>query len=151
MVFVRSLRCRWRAEGVAGPTRERESRTQGGRNSTATLLANDRRATAEAVPQAAHDEVASRLPAHLHYQGKVRIIQAGPGSVIGEVDWVLRRPRSFQCLAVSKATVMCLSRAAHERMARSHPHANVMLLQMLLRSSMLSTLHAMHALEQAVR
>ena len=80
----------------------------------------------------------------------MRIVQAGPGSVIGELDWVLRRPRAFQCLVASRATVLALTRGAHERMTRDDPHANGMLLQILLRSSMLTTAHAMHALERAV-
>jgi hypothetical protein len=128
--------CRWKAEAASG------SRAQGGGTAAVPM------------PRPANDEtgtVEARLPASLNYQGKARIFQVGPGSVIGEMDWVLRRARTFQCLAVSKATVLCLSRTAHERMAQSHPHANSMLLQMLLRSSMLSTAHAMHALEQAVR
>lgn len=99
---------------------------------------------------AATSSTERRTSAQLNSRGKVRIVQAGPGSVIGELDWVLRRPRAFQCLVASRATVLVLTRGEHERMTRDDPHANGMLLQILLRSSMLTTAHAMHALERAV-
>jgi CRP-like cAMP-binding protein len=89
--------------------------------------------------------------ADLDARSKVRIIQAGPGSVIGELDWVLRRPRAFQCVAASRARVLVLTRDAHARMARDAPHANGMLLQILLRSSLVTTVHALQALERAVQ
>ena len=89
--------------------------------------------------------------AALDGRSKVRIIQAGPGSVIGELDWVLRRTRAFQCVAASAARVRVLSRESHERLMRDAPHANGLLLQILLRSSLTTTVHAFQALERAVQ
>lgn len=81
----------------------------------------------------------------------MRIIQAGPGSVIGELDWVLRRKRAFQCVAPAETRVLALTRAAHEHMTREAPQANGLLLQILLRASLVTTVHALQAMESAVR
>ena len=89
--------------------------------------------------------------ARLDTKHKVRIVQAGPGSVIGEMDWTLRRRRSFQCVIASTARVLALTQEAQAKMAVEAPIANGMLLQMLLRSSLVTTVHAMQALERAVR
>lgn len=84
-------------------------------------------------------------------QGKVRLAQAGPGSIVGALDFVLRRPRSSQCLAVTDGHACMLSRERHARMARDDPHIHSLLQQMMLRSSLLTTANTQQAMERAVQ
>eukprot|EP00892_Ulva_mutabilis_P001349 jgi/Ulvmu1/11214/UM072_0051.1 len=81
--------------------------------------------------------------------GKVRIVQAGPGALLGALDYTLGRRRSFQCLVTADATVLLLTRAAHERMARHDPAATAALQQVMLRSALTTTAHAMAIFERA--
>jgi CRP-like cAMP-binding protein len=83
-------------------------------------------------------------------QGKVRLAQAGPGSLIGTLDFVLRRPRSHQCLAVTDGHAVVLSRDKYARMARDDPHVHSLVQQMMLRSSLLTTATTQQAMERAV-
>lgn len=81
--------------------------------------------------------------------GKVRIVQAGPGALLGALDYTLGRRRSFQCLVTADASVLRLTRAAYERMARHDPAATAALQQVMLRSSLTTTAHAMAIFERA--
>lgn len=81
--------------------------------------------------------------------GKVRIVQAGPGALLGALDYTLRRRRSFQCLVTADASVLRLERSAHERMARHDPAATAALQQIMLRSALTTTAHAMATFERA--
>eukprot|EP00892_Ulva_mutabilis_P012584 jgi/Ulvmu1/9699/UM055_0037.1 len=83
--------------------------------------------------------------------GKVRLASAGPGSVLGALDFVLRRPRSNQCLAVTDGSALLLSREKFSRMASADPHAYSMLQQIMLRSSLLTTSTTQQAMERAVQ
>lgn len=83
--------------------------------------------------------------------GKVRLAQAGPGSVLGALDFTLRRPRSSQCLAVTDGSALVLSREKFARMASADPHAYSLLQQIMLRSSLLTTATTQQAMERAVQ
>lgn len=83
--------------------------------------------------------------------GKVRIVQAGPGALLGALDYTLGRRRSFQCLVTADASVVRLTRAAHERMARQDPAATAALQQVMLRSALTTTAHAMAMFERAAQ
>lgn len=82
---------------------------------------------------------------------QVRLAQAGPGSLIGTLDFVLRRPRSHQCLAVTDGTACMLPRQRYARMARDDPHVYSLVQQMMLRSSLLTTATTQQAMERAVQ
>lgn len=84
-----------------------------------------------------------------HGRGRVQIVEAGPGAVIGGLDYTLSRKRSFQCLVTADATVMYLSRSSQQRMARLDAPAMAALQQMLLRSSLLTTAQALAMFENA--
>ena len=80
-------------------------------------------------------------------RARVRNVLAPPGTVIGDFDWVLHQPRSFQCVAESAARVLALTRKAHARLAVEKPKADGALLRILLRLSQVSTAHALLALD----
>lgn len=81
--------------------------------------------------------------------GKVRIVQSGPGALLGALDYTLGRRRSFQCLVTADVSVVRLTRASHERMARQDPAATAALQQVMLRSALTTTAHAMAMFEHA--
>lgn len=82
-------------------------------------------------------------------RGRLQIVEAGPGAVIGGLDYTLSRKRSFQCLVTADATVMHLSRFAQQRMAHSDSSALAALQQMLLRSSLVTTAQALAMFENS--
>jgi CRP-like cAMP-binding protein len=91
-------------------------------------------------------KAAMSLAARLDSRGKVRFLQAGPGSLVGDVDWVLRRPCAFPCLATSPSRVLALTRPAFERLAAAEPRASALVLQLLLQSSAVALVHAVQEL-----
>ena len=84
-----------------------------------------------------------------HGRGRVQIVEAGPGAVIGGLDYTLSRRRSFQCLVTADATVMYMSRSSQQQMARQDAPAMAALQQMMLRSSLLTTAQALAMFENA--
>lgn len=76
-------------------------------------------------------------------------MEAGPGAVIGGLDYTLSRRRSFQCLVTADATVMYMSRSSQQQMARQDAPAMAALQQMMLRSSLLTTAQALAMFENA--
>ena len=80
-------------------------------------------------------------------RARVRNVPAPPGTVIGDFDWVLHQPRSFQCVAETPARVLALTRNAHAKLAIEKPEADGALLRILLRLSQVSTAHALVALD----
>lgn len=83
--------------------------------------------------------------------GKVRIVQAGPGALLGALDYTLGRRRSFQCLVTADADMLRLTREAHRRMARHDPAAMAALQQVMLRSALTTTAHAMAMFERVTQ
>ena len=71
--------------------------------------------------------------------------------MLGALDFVLRRPRSHQCLAVTDGSALLLSRDKFARMATADPHAHSLLQQIMLRSSLLTTATTQQAMERAVQ
>jgi CRP-like cAMP-binding protein len=92
----------------------------------------------------------ARATTRMNRQGRVRLIHSGPASVVGSLDFVLGRRRSFFALATRDSVILELSREAQERMARNNPHANALLQEIMLKSSLTATAQALTALERAI-
>jgi len=82
---------------------------------------------------------------------KLRVLGVGPGGIIGEMDFVLRRPRSCFAICIEDSRLFCLKHDAVERMALLAPHMLNLIQAMLLRATSLSLSHAMQTLERAGR
>ena len=63
----------------------------------------------------------------------IRLRRAGPGTVVGEIAFLLRRPRSASAIADTPVEVDRLSAAALSRMAAEDPHLLLRLQTALLR------------------
>jgi CRP-like cAMP-binding protein len=105
--------------------------------------------TAEAQSTAPARTIATAT-SQMNRQGRVRLIHSGPSAVIGSLDFVLSRPRSFVALATRDSVVLELSREAQEQMARENPYAHGLLQEIMLKSSLTATAQALTSLERAV-
>jgi SulP family sulfate permease len=64
---------------------------------------------------------------------KIRLRRAGPGTVVGEIAFILRRPRTASAIADTAVVADRLSAAALARMAADDPHLLLRLQTALLR------------------
>jgi CRP-like cAMP-binding protein len=96
------------------------------------------------APQSTAHTVAEHLAAV--HGGNVRLLQLGPSSPVGELDWVLQRPMCSDCLAITPARVAMLSRDRYSELANTAPAAAALVMQLLLQSTALSAVHAMQEL-----
>lgn len=80
----------------------------------------------------------------------VRLVEYGPGGILGDLDFFLQRPRSF---SATVKHVPCklwrLSQASLSAMATQEPQSLLLLQSILLRASALSSSHAVETLELA--
>lgn len=65
------------------------------------------------------------------------------------MDFLLRRPRSFDAYASAAGRIYVLTRAAFDAMAHDEPHICVLLQQIVLKSNLLTASNALEALERA--
>lgn len=91
---------------------------------------------------------AIQLPEDVMPTHAARVLRFGPGGVIGELDFFLRRPRSFRAVVLEDGSAWRLTRAAFEDMATLEPGALVLLQGIILKSTCLSMSHAFEALER---
>lgn len=89
------------------------------------------------------------LPPSAKPSAAERTFTYGPGSIVGELDFFLQRPRSFTAVADADGSAWRITRRAFERMAASDPASLVLLETIILRSTCLSAAHALEALERS--
>lgn len=65
--------------------------------------------------------------------GRIRLRTAGPGTVVGEIAFILRRPRTAWAVADTPVTADRITRAAVARMAAEEPHLLLALQTAMLR------------------
>jgi SulP family sulfate permease len=65
--------------------------------------------------------------------GRIRLRTAGPGAVVGEIAFILRRPRTAWAVADTPVTADRITRAAVARMAAEEPHLLLALQTSMLR------------------
>jgi SulP family sulfate permease len=78
-----------------------------------------------------------------------RTIRCGPGSIVGELDFFLQRPRSLGAVVEAAGSAWRCPRQAMEAMAAHSPASLAVLQQIVLRSTTLSAAHALEALERS--
>ncbi|KAL4431193.1 hypothetical protein ABPG75_006449 [Micractinium tetrahymenae] len=88
------------------------------------------------------------LPADTQPATGERTVHYGAGSLVGELDFFLQRPRSFAAEAETAGSAWRLTRPAFEAMAAQDPGSLVLLQQIVLRSTSLSAAHALEALDR---
>ncbi|CAD7702019.1 unnamed protein product [Ostreobium quekettii] len=91
------------------------------------------------------------VPDKLSVPSKLRVLGVGPGGVVGEMDFLLRRPRSCYAFCVEDSRLLCLSHEAVEKMAILAPRMLNLIQAVLLRSTSMSLSHALQTLERAGR
>ena len=85
----------------------------------------------------------------LHPNRSARLLEYGPGGIVGDLDFALQRPRSFVAMCRGEGSVWRLTRGEFERLAREKPQVLVLLQTVVLRLNCLSASHAFEALERA--
>lgn len=85
------------------------------------------------------------LPADMQPHHGQRTMKCGPGSLVGELDFFLQRPRSLVAVVDEGGSAWRFSRQAWEAMAAADPASLVLLQHIVLRSTSLSAAHAMEA------
>lgn len=78
-----------------------------------------------------------------------RTIRCGPGSLVGELDFFVQRPRSLRAVVEAAGKAWRCPRQAVEAMAVQSPGSLAVLQQVVLRSTTLSAAHALEALERS--
>jgi CRP-like cAMP-binding protein len=86
----------------------------------------------------------------MNEHGHGQLIHSGPAAIVGSLDFVFRRPRSFFAMATRDSVVLELSHEAQEHMAWDSPHANAIFQEIMLKSSLTATAQAVTALEHGV-
>jgi SulP family sulfate permease len=76
-----------------------------------------------------------------------RVLRFGPGGIVGDLDFMLQRPRSYSAVCERAAVAWVLPRAGFERLAAEAPQVLVLLQTVMLRLNCLSATHALAALE----
>jgi sulfate permease, SulP family len=88
------------------------------------------------------------VPGELAVPHTARILEYGPGGIVGDLDFTLQRPRSFVAKCRKAGALWKLSRAEFERLAHEAPQVLVLLQTVVLRLNCLSATHALEALER---
>jgi SulP family sulfate permease len=88
------------------------------------------------------------VPGELSIPHTTRILEYGPGGIVGDLDFTLQRPRSFVAKCKKAGALWKLSRSEFERLAHEAPHVLVLLQTVVLRLNCLSATHALEALER---
>lgn len=91
------------------------------------------------------------LPAELQPHHAERTIRVGPGSILGDVDFVLQRPRSFTAAVDAGGCAWRVTRQAFAAMSERDPASLALLQQIVLRSTSLSAAHALEALDRVAQ
>ncbi len=91
---------------------------------------------------------AAVVPGDLSIPHTTRILEYGPGGIVGDLDFTLQRPRSFVAQCKKPGTLWKLTRSEFERLAQEAPHVLVLLQTVVLRLNCLSATHALEALER---
>ncbi|KAL4547721.1 hypothetical protein Ndes2526B_g06954 [Nannochloris sp. 'desiccata'] len=91
---------------------------------------------------------AAVVPGELSIPHTTRILEYGPGGIVGDLDFTLQRPRSFVAKCRKAGALWKLTRAEFERLAQEAPHVLVLLQTVVLRLNCLSATHALEALER---
>ena len=89
------------------------------------------------------------VPGELAVPYTTRILEYGPGGIVGDLDFTLQRPRSFVAQCGKAGALWKLTRAEFERLAREAPQVLVLLQTVVLRLNCLSATHALEALERS--
>eukprot|EP01023_Acetabularia_acetabulum_P049289 TRINITY_DN5257_c0_g2_i2.p1 TRINITY_DN5257_c0_g2~~TRINITY_DN5257_c0_g2_i2.p1 ORF type:complete len:544 (+),score=84.96 TRINITY_DN5257_c0_g2_i2:163-1794(+) len=76
-------------------------------------------------------------------------IRYGPGGVLGDMDFVIHRPRSFNAKCETACKVYSISREQQDLMRQNSPQLLNILQTIILRSASLSASHALEALERS--
>lgn len=92
---------------------------------------------------------AAVVPGDMAVSHAIRMLEYGPGGIIGDLDFTLQRPRSFVAQCRNSGSVWRLTRSEFERLAREAPHVMVLLQTVVLRLNCLSGIHALEALERS--
>lgn len=91
---------------------------------------------------------AAVVPGDLSIPHTTRVLEYGPGGIVGDLDFTLQRPRSFVAKCRKPGALWRLTRAEFERLAQEAPHVLVLLQTVVLRLNCLSATHALEALER---
>eukprot|EP01024_Parvocaulis_polyphysoides_P040132 TRINITY_DN36467_c1_g2_i1.p1 TRINITY_DN36467_c1_g2~~TRINITY_DN36467_c1_g2_i1.p1 ORF type:complete len:243 (+),score=21.01 TRINITY_DN36467_c1_g2_i1:1-729(+) len=76
-------------------------------------------------------------------------IRYGPGGVLGDMDFVIQRPRSFNAKCETPCILYSISREQQDLMRQYSPYLLNILQTIILRSASLSASHALEALERS--
>lgn len=89
------------------------------------------------------------LPAGTQPHHAEHTIKCAPGSLVGEIDFLLQRPRSLVAVVEADGGAWVISRQAFESMAVQDPGSLVLLQSIILRTTSLTAAHALEALERS--
>lgn len=78
-----------------------------------------------------------------------QVLEYGPGGVLGDCDFYLRRARSFDALSTARSEVWTITRDAFERMISIDPNAAICMQLLILHSSALSAVGVLQLLGRA--
>eukprot|EP01025_Chloroclados_australasicus_P038986 TRINITY_DN4023_c0_g1_i5.p1 TRINITY_DN4023_c0_g1~~TRINITY_DN4023_c0_g1_i5.p1 ORF type:complete len:784 (+),score=96.96 TRINITY_DN4023_c0_g1_i5:30-2354(+) len=78
-----------------------------------------------------------------------KTIRYGPGGVLGDLDFVIQRPRSFNAKCEIACKLYSISKEQQIAMRRSQPELLNILQSIILRSASLSASHALEAFERS--
>jgi hypothetical protein len=80
-----------------------------------------------------------------------RSFEFGPGSIIGDEDFFLQRPRRFSavCGVLSSCHLRRLERSAFDALKKKAPESLIVLQSMLLRSVCFTEAHTLETLERS--
>jgi len=91
-------------------------------------------------------------PGQLAIENRAQLLKFGPGGIVGDLDFMLQRPRSFTARCPSSSSggsLWALTRTNFERLAGEAPQVLVLLQTAVLRLNCLSASHALEALERS--
>lgn len=94
--------------------------------------------------------VAAAVPKGLAVEAVSRTLSYGAGGIVGDTDFMLQRPRSFDARACPQRGAECwvLNYQAFQRLSADSPHTLVLLQTVILRINCLSASHAFELLER---
>lgn len=94
--------------------------------------------------------VAAAVPKGLAVEGVSRRLSYGAGGIVGDSDFMLQRPRSFDAWACPERGAECwvFDHKIFQRLSVDSPHVLVLLQTVMLRLNCLSASHALELLER---
>lgn len=92
-------------------------------------------------PEPGDAHVIAQTSARINEQGQQgQLIQSGPAALVGSLDFVFHRPRTFFAIATRDSVVLMLDRASLQRMASERPLVHACVLELMLRASLTAAL-----------